>query len=644
MSVLFRNYSVKRLKQELEPHEIFLDKLTEKKQKESGIKELKFEVPPPKKAIIGLLIFSLLGLGALFLKTGQLTIFQGKTLAETADQNLSRLSPIRANRGIIYDQNFEKLVTNSPSFDLVLEKRDLPENSASEEIFTIAKILDQDPNGIQEKISQATENTLIIAENLSHEAIISLETHLNNNALPGFKIEENTIRSYFEGSVFSSILGYTGRINASEYKSLKENDYFISDYIGKQGLEKSYEEILRGKPGIYEIKKDANGNKIQEGIRSESEAGQSLVLWLDASLQEKLKTELSRITGEIGTRRAAAIAMDPKTGGILAMVSLPSFDNNDFSQGISQKDLEKLLSDPAKPLFNRAVSGQYASGSTIKPLIAAAALQEKIISPDKQIYSRGFISVPNQYDPDIIYTYRDTAPPGWVDMRKAIAISCNVYFYTIGGSYEGQKGLGSTKIKNYLNLFNWGQLTGIDLPQESRGLIPDHQWKEKNIGETWYTGDTYNLSIGQGYLQVSPLQVATAFSAIANNGKVMKPQMVAKIIEGDLDNQKIIKELSPEVIRDLPIDQENLAVVRQGMRDAVIYGSSITLADLPIKVAAKTGTAQTSKTNYYDNWVTVFAPYDDPQIVLTVLIEDVPGVRAAALPVAHETLKWYFSK
>ena len=639
---LFDKYLIKRPEQELEPQEVFIDRLTQKRERAHGTKEMKFEVPPPSKAAVGFLIFALLCIFGLFIKTFQLTILQGKTFSELAIKNSSRISPIRADRGVIYDINYEKLVSNLPSFDLVLEKRDLFEGQGQRETKEIAAILNTDATVLWDKINQAKEDLIIISENLNHGTLVILEAGINN--WPGFKIEKNTIRNYADGPVFSQVLGYTGRINSPEFTNLKDDGYFISDYIGKQGLEKSYEETLRGTPGIFEIKKDATGIKIGEGVKSQPKAGENLLLWLDAGLQRKLYSELSRVAQEIGNQKAAAIAMDPKTGGILALVSLPSFNNNILSQGGSTEELENILNNSRQPLFNRAISGQYASGSTIKPLMASAALQEKIISPDKQIYDSGSIEVQNQYDENIVYVFHDLVAHGWVNLKKAIAVSCNVYFYTIGGGYKDQKGLGATKIKNYLNLFNWGKITGIDLPQESQGLIPDHQWKQDNIGEAWYVGDTYNMSIGQGYLQVSPLQVVTAFSAIANGGKIMKPQVVQKIVVGPPGKPEIIKEFLPQTISELPVDKENLQIVREGMRDAVIYGSSAILNDLPVKVASKTGTAQTSRADYYQNWVTVFAPYDDPQIVLTILIEDVPGVRAAALPVANEVLKWYFAR
>ena len=646
-------YAVKRGGQELEPQEVFLDGLTQKRQKNSDMKELKFEVPPSRNTLISLLVFSIIILLTLLGKTFQLNILEGKNYTNIAKRNFARITPIRADRGIIYDQSFEKLVSNLPSFDLVLDKRDLlkDDDQKTKEIETVARIItrsdipaviEKDSEILKKEIIDSKEIKMLISENLDHETLIILETEVNN--LAGFQIEKNTVRNYLDGSFFSQVLGYTGRINSEEFKDLSEKNYFISDYIGKQGLEKSYEEILRGNPGIFEIQKDAIGNKIKEGITSQPEPGQSLVLWLKADLQQKLQQELTRVINDIGIKKAAAVAMDPKTGGVLALVSLPSFDNNVFSQNLSEETFQKIKNDPAQPLFNRAVSGKYASGSTIKPLTATAALQEKIISPDKEIIDIGYIEVKNQYNPEISYIYHDNAIHGLVDMRKALAVSCNVYFYTIGGGYKNQPGLGSVKIKNYLNLFGWGEKTKIDLPQETTGLIPDHNWKEKTLNETWYTGDTYNLSIGQGFLQVSPLQVAASFVAIANNGNLFQPQLVKKIISGSPDSPETVKEIQPVLTRALPIDSANLQVVREGMRDSVIYGSSSILANLPVKAAAKTGTAQTNKDNTYINWITVFAPYDNPEIVLTIMIEGVPGLRAASLLVANETLRWYFTK
>ncbi|MDO8601412.1 MAG: penicillin-binding transpeptidase domain-containing protein, partial [bacterium] len=352
-------------------------------------------------------------------------------------------------------------------------------------------------------------------------------------------------------------------------------------------------------------------------------------------LQKKITEELGKKLKDVGSIHGAAVALDPKTGGVLAIVSLPSFDSNAFSQG-DQKAIGTILNDKKEPLFNLALAGLFPTGSTIKPFMASAALEEKIISPQKQIYSPGYIEVPNRYDPAIIYKFLDQALPNWYDMRKAIAFSSNVYFYTVGGGYGNQAGLGPTRIKKYLELFGWGAKTGIDLPGEAQGLIPSPEWKKEVKKEGWWDGDTYNMSIGQGNILATPLQVASAFVAIANGGKLFQPQLVKEIINGE--------KFNPKIVRENFIKPENLQVAREGMRQAVTGGGSVILNDLPVKVAAKTGTAETSKINTYHNWVTVFAPYDDPKIVLTVMLEDVKGVQAAALPVAKEVLNWYFSK
>jgi penicillin-binding protein 2 len=308
--------------------------------------------------------------------------------------------------------------------------------------------------------------------------------------------------------------------------------------------------------------------------------------------------------------------------------------------------LENLLKDEEEPLFNRAITGKYATGSTIKPLIAAAALEEGIIQDSKSLNCKGKITIPHRYDPEISYDYKDWSTHGWTDIRKAIAESCNVFFFTIGGGYERQQGLGPTRIKEYLELFNWGNETGIDIPNENKGFIPSPEWKKQVKQEGWWDGDTYNLSIGQGDIMITPLQVAVSFAAIANKGTLYKPKAVKEILDSE---KNLIEKVEPEIIRQGFINPENLAVVRQGMRKAVTginapQASSVLLNSLPVSSAAKTGTAQTGLPNHYHNWITVFAPYDDPKIVLTIMIENVYQAQVAALPTAKEILNWYFNR
>ena len=644
----FKNWKVKRPPLDIEPHEILLDKLAKRKEEELGISEKKFETPLLKIILPGLLIFSLLLILLLFAKTFQLQILEQKKLTALAEGNKYILKTIQAERGVIYDRNLKQLVFNQPSFDLILEKADFPKLAKEQNkvLKEVSQILKQNPEDLKKKIAESEALQVLIAENLDHQTLIILETKAAE--LPGFQIVNNPVREYREGENFSHLIGYTGKIRSEELES-QPQFYSLTDYVGRDGLENSYEEVLRKNPGKMRIERDALGNVISKEIIQLPESGKSLVLWLDSDLQKKIREVLEKQRQAFGARGAAAVALDPKTGGVLALVSLPDFDNNLFQKGADPEKLQELLEDPFKlrPLFNRAISGRgYLVGSTIKPLIASAALEEKIISPEKFIYARGFIEVPDQYHPEKVYIYRDWKVHGWTDLRKAIAQSVNVYFYTIGGGYGEQEGLGPTRIKSYLELFGWGEKTGIDLPNEGLGLVPSPEWKkayfEKKEDQIWYDGNTYYLSIGQEYVLATPLQLSVSIAAIANGGKLFQPRVVKSIVDTE--------EIEPKIIRENFIDSKNLQVVREGMRQTVTQGTAAGYLNLlEVSSAAKTGSAQTGKFDKYGNellhnWVTVFAPYENPEIVLTIMLEDVPGVMAAALPVAKEILEWHFTK
>ena len=632
-------------KKDIEPQEVFLDSLARKREAELGISERKFEVPLSKKILKGFLVFVIVLLFILFAKTFQFQVLENKKFSALANENKFIIHSIRASRGVIYDSKGEQIVFNKPSFDLILDKKGLP-SSDFEKIKIlkdVSEIIKENLEDLEKKINEEQNQEVLISKDLDHQTLILLETKIAE--LSGFRIEQNSIRYYAEGPSFAHLIGYTGKIGVKE---LEKNPgiYSVFDYVGIDGLEKSYEEILRKNPGKTRIERDVYGNLLSKEIISLPESGKSLVLWLDSELEKKVEEELKRILKNIGAEKAIGIALNPKTGGVIALVSIPSYDNNLFSKGSDQEALSDLLTDPQEPLFNLAVSGLYPTGSTIKPLIASAALEEEIISPIKKINCQGGITIPNKYNPEISTIKQDWRIHGWTDMRKAIAESCNVYFYTIGGGYKDQEGLGPSRIKKYLELFGWGNKTEIDLSGEVKGLIPSPEWKKEIKKEPWWDGDTYNLSIGQGDIKVTALQVANAFAAIANGGTLYKPKIVKEIVDSE---KNLIEEIKPEILREGFIDPENLEIVREGMRRAVTgesspYASSVILNSLPVSAAAKTGTAQISNPNYFHNWVTVFAPYDDPQIVLTIVIENVKGLQSAALPVAKEVLEWYFSK
>lgn len=642
----------KNFKEDIEPHEILLDSLAKKKEEELGLSEKKFEVALQKIILQGFYIFCFLIILLLFGKTFQLQIIEGKNFSVLAQKNKFTIQQIRAERGVIYDRNLTQLVFNQPRFDLILNINDLPkkDDEKNKVLKEVSTVLKKDIENLKKEIENSTENILVVSGNLSHQQLILLESRINE--LPGFGINDNTTRLYEDGEIFAHLIGYTGKIKTEELRREPEF-YTISDYVGRAGIEKSYENTLRRNPGKLQIEKDVKGDVVSKKNIQFPESGKSLVLWLDANLQKKIKEELETELQLIGAQKGAAVAINPKTGGILSLISLPAFDNNLFCKGADSESLEKLLADPQKlePFFNRAISGGYLTGSIIKPLIASAALEENIISPEKKLDCEGKIVIPNPWDPSSPPTIKkDWTTHGWTDLKKALAESCNVYFYTVGGGFGNQNGLGPTKIKKYLELFGWDNKTGIDLPGEAEGFVPDKEWKktyfQRKEDQVWQDGDTYNLSIGQGFLKITPLAVANAFSAIANGGTLYQPQTVQKIVDTSAGSTKIVEEFKPKIIRENFIDPQNLQIVREGMRQAVTgvnspQASAMTLSSLPVTVAAKTGTAELGN-DRYNNWITVFAPYENPEIVLTVMIENIKGVKTAALPVAKAVLEWYF--
>ncbi|MDD5145125.1 MAG: penicillin-binding protein 2 [Candidatus Pacebacteria bacterium] len=634
---------------EIEPNEILIDSLAQKKAEEIDWADRKLEVPLYRFILQGFFFFCLLVLFVLFVKTFQMQVAQGEDYSKMAQQNQFIIHRIQAERGIVYDRNEEQLVFNRSSFDLIGQKSFLPEKGPKLDnvLREVSKLIKKEPEDLEKMINGA-DSQILVSENLDHQTLILLESKISD--LPGFSIKNSTVREYLDGENFSHLLGYTGKIKSEEYAANSQL-YSINDSVGREGIESAYEEILRKNPGELRIERDAAGNVLSEEIFSLPQSGQSLVLNIDAGLQRKIKSVLESALGSAGTKKAAAVALDPRNGNVLALVSLPEFDNNLFQKGGDSQVLQDLLvnKDKTSPLLNRAIAGRYLTGSVIKPLIASGVLEEKLIEPEKKINCKGEISIPNQYNPEIEYKFTDLHIHGWTNMKKAIAESCNIYFMTVGGGYGDQKGLGPTKIKSYLEVYGWNQKSGIDLPGEKAGFIPDKDWKKQTFKEGWWDGDTYNLSIGGGYLQITPLEVANSYAAIANGGTLYKPQIVHQVVEGSKGSLEIIKEFEPEVIRQNFISKENLETVREGMRQAVTAENSplataYDLNFLPVSAAAKTGTAETSRIGYFNSWISAFAPYNNPEIVLTLMIEDVNGLQRLVTPAAREILEYYFTR
>jgi len=625
--------------QNLEFHDVFTDLLGEEKE---ILKDRKFEMPLSQRKFFLTFCFILLVFGFFWINTFYLQVIKGDFYSEKAFNNKTRVYFERPDRGVFYDKNDKQLVWNNSSFDLVCDQRDMPYKEQEKGVILkgLAEVLEINEQGIDKKFKDAFDYQVLIKENVSQDFLVKFS--LKSEDLEGCYLEENKTREYYEGPIFSHILGYLSKINEQELEN--KDDYSISDYIGKIGIEKKYEEILRGTVGKTIEEKDSLGRSKNIYKSQEPIAGKSLKLWVDSDLQKKSFEALQKSLDNVESLAGSVVVLDAQTGGVLSLVSLPSYDNNLFSKGISQKDYEKLIYDKNWPLYNRTISGLYPSGSTIKPLIALAGLEEGVISDDMVINCKGEISIQNPYDEEIVYRYPDWKIHGITDLKKAIAESCNVFFYLVGGGYKNFEGLGVERIGKYLHLFGWGEITGIDLFGELGGLVPSPQWKEKNKNEIWYPGDTYHLSIGQGDILVTPLQIANSFVAIANDGILYRPQLVSKII--DSSNKKVIYNNNPEIIRENFINRDNIKKVKEGMESAVSspQGSSHLLSTLPVRVGAKTGTAQFGPKGRYHSWIVVFAPYENPEIVITVLVENVAEGKVAAIPVAKEILEWYYGK
>ncbi len=579
-------------------------------------------------ALIAGLLLILLG------RSFYLQIWRGDLYLAKAEANRLRLKAIPAERGLIYDANRRPLVTNLPTFSLELLPGDLPKETekAEEEIKKIAQITGVAETEIAKTLADFKNlnyRAVTVKDNLDYESAIRLLTQ--SAELPGISIEKKTRRQYLTAEDFSSLshlLGYLGKVSRADLNQ----DYLPTDALGKSGLEKFYEQTLRGLYGKKEIEVDFLGREKRFISQQPPSSGKSLILALDLDLQKKIEEVLRSQLRALNKKRGSVIALNPQNGEILSLVSLPAYDNNLFNGNVSQEEYNKLVTDEDRPLFSRAWSGEYPSGSVIKPLLAAAALEEKLITDQTTFLSNGGLEVGQWFFPDW-----KAGGHGLTNVVKALAESVNTFFYIIGGGYKNFFGLGVEKITSYYKKFGLTGRLNLDLPGEATGFLPSPEWKQTAKNERWYIGDTYNISIGQGDVLVTPLQVASYTAIFGNGGKLYQPRLVKAILSADGQ----IKELAPTVLAENLMSPETLKIIRTGLRSAVREGSARSLSDLAVTVAGKTGTAQWSRVKSPHAWFTGFAPYDNPKIVLTILIEEGGEGSAAAVPVAKEVLQWW---
>jgi penicillin-binding protein 2 len=577
----------------------------------------------------------------------RLQVIQGEEYERRAAQNILRELPIPANRGLIYDRQGQLLVENAPRYAAAILPAALPETGVIATYQRLASLIDVTPEEIAREIEAHLEKEgphtpVVIKEGIAEETALTLrelEPHV-----PGLELLIEPSRRYIVGELTSHILGYVGRISPEEYEAMQDEGYEFQDYIGKTGVELAYEDLQRGKPGRKLVEVDASGREL--GVISERQPvdGVSLVLTIDVELQQTVLDVLRELAQD--SESAAAVVIDVHSGEILAMGSLPGYDNNLFSQPLGQQQYQELLEAPGKPLVNHAIAEMYAPGSTFKTIVGAAALQEGVASTSTVITSRGYITVQNEYDPNVVYIFNDWAALGPMDFYRGLAMSSDVYFYYLAGGKadEGFRGLGEERVARYARDFGLGNETGIDLPGESAGVVPDAHWKEETKGEVWTIGDTYNFGIGQGDVAVTPLQMAVAVSAIANGGQVLRPHLLQEVRDS---RDNVIKQQGREVVRRVPVDPAYLHIIAEAMRQSVTSGVANTAQVQGLEVAGKTGTAEFGPprrdgSHATHGWFVGFAPFDDPQIAVAVFVQRGGGGQEAA-PAAARILDYFFN-
>ncbi len=564
--------------------------------------------------LIILCIFSLILIGRLV----YLQLMHNKFYSTLSRHNLLSVIPIQPNRGLIYDRHGVLLAKNIPTYTLSLIPESIPNiKKTITQLQKLLPITDSDVKRFNHIRSQYRPFEPIPLKFKLSEQEADL-FYVNQYRLPGVIIQTRMMRYYPLGSAMSDVLGYVGRINQKELQKVDTHNYSMSDDIGKMGIEKYYEKILHGKVGSEEAEIDATGHIVRILKKTPPTPGKNLYLSIDSRLQLEAEAALGKESG-------AVVIIQPSTGEILALVSHPSFDPNPFVSGISQQQYEALLNSPGHPLYNRAIRGQFASGSTIKPIYALAGLNEGVITPDYRIYDRGWFQLPNT---EHVYHDWKRGGHGWVDVSTAIKVSCDTYFYNLAVN------MGIARIDKVLQDFGFGKLTGIDMPEEVPGLVPTPDWKRGAQGHPWYTGDTIEAGIGQGFFLVTPLQLAQAVAIIADRGIRLKPHLLIKTV----DEHNNATMLLPDSEKPVVMAPDAWSTVIHAMQEVVDgrHGTAAFFGRHPLfSVAAKTGTAQVygHDRNEYANRTDIpkrlrnnhlfiaFAPVDHPQIAMALVVE-----------------------
>ncbi|RCV91049.1 penicillin-binding protein 2 [Billgrantia montanilacus] len=573
-----------------------------------------------RSLLAALLIVALTGL--LMGRLVYLQVVQHEVYSTRSEKNRVRVEPLPPTRGLIQDRNGVLLAENRPTYNLTLTRErveDLDETLDLLEALLELSEEEAEAFRLRSRQRQRPFQPALLMSDLDEAQIARLA--VNRHRLPGIEIEAQLLRYYPDANITAHALGYVGRINAEELKTLDLGRYAGTHFIGKTGVERFYEDVLHGQAGLRKVETNARGRVLRELGRTDPVPGQDLTLTLDMKLQT-LAYEL------LDGRRGSIVAIAPATGEILAMVSAPGFDSNQFVTGIDFASYRALQEDLDLPLFNRAIRGQYPPGSTIKPFLAMAGLAEGVITPDRTINDPGFYQLPNDSR-----RYRNWLRwgHGRVDMERSIAVSNNTYYYSLAHD------LGIDRLHDQMSGFGFGQRVGHDVFGESAALMPSRDWKRGRFGQPWYPGETLSVGIGQGYWQVTPLQLATATAVLANRGEWVKPRLASRI--GD------------EIVElDLPATPPDLKIENDQWWDRIFSGMEKVLTghegtarrtgvELEYRMGGKSGTAQVFSLGQDQRYnaeelaerlrdhalFMAFAPLEDPQIAVSVIVENAGG-------------------
>ena len=569
-------------------------------------------------AVIVLIISVLIG------RAGYLQVYDGELYARLAEGNRIRIIPAEAARGTFYDRNGELLVTNRPGFAVSLLP--LTEPVSPEVIARVSKLINVPVDEIQRKIdAHVGFDPIRIKSDVLPDIVTIIEEQKDD--YPGVVIEVLPIRDYIYGEYAAHVFGYVSEINEEELERRKDEGYKSGYIIGKFGLERIYDKDVRGVNGGDQVEVDVSGRPVQLLGRQSPVPGNDLILTIDKHIQEVAEQAVDAQLAIVHAHAAAAVVMNPQTGEVLAMVSRPAFNPNLFAGGISTQNWNVLNNNPYHPMDNKAITGEYPPGSTFKIVTGTAALAEHKVTPQEKIYDAGQHWI-------IPKTNAAGEALGWINFQEAMAHSDNVYFYEMGNR------LGIDALERYSRMFGLGERTGIDLPYEAEGLVPNRKYKADNFEDgEWYLSETFDAAIGQGFNLVTPLQAAMVMGEIAADGKRYQPHLVQRIVDV---NGNTVREFQPKLLSELDVNPSIIRNVQDGLHQVTKIGTAARVfAGFPIDIAGKTGTSENSQGRDH-GWFVAYGPYVNPNIVVAVIVEQGGFGSVSAVPIGRKILEAAF--